>query len=78
MAAGTLKSSYLLGTRAVCLGKSGQSIKLTTNFNPVLKSIMSGAILPLRLYAITAWRGETLSLRVHLWLGLYKVIFCTG
>lgn len=60
---------YLLGTRAVCLGESGQSIKLTSNFNPVLRSRLSGAILALPIYAITAWTGATLSLFLTLWLG---------
>ena len=56
-------------------GKSGQSIQLTSNFNPVLRSRMSGAKLPLPLYAITAWTGATLHLLLLLWLGLYKVFF---
>jgi hypothetical protein len=38
---------------------------------------MSGASLPLLLYAIIAWTGATLSLLVPLWLGLYKVFFRT-
>jgi len=36
---------------------------------------MSGAVLPLPLYGITAWIGATLVLLLPLWLGLYKVIF---
>ena len=66
-------ASYLLGTRAVCLGESGQSIKLTSNFNPVLRSRMSGAILAVPLYAITTWTGATLPLLLPLWLGLYPI-----
>ena len=75
MGSGTQTASCLLGTKALCLGKSGQSIKLTTNFNPVLRSRISGAILPLPSYAITAWTGATLLLLLPLWLGLYKVLF---
>jgi len=34
---------------------------------------MSGAILAVPLYAITAWTGATLPLLLPLWLGLYPI-----
>ena len=41
----------------------------------MLRLRMSGAILPLLLYAFKAWTGATLPFLFPLWLGLYKVFF---